>query len=135
MLPLREGAAGERVTGRMAVPVMRGDASGILLDVLRGEGEPDSFLTAAAELSARYDADALGILHDDDAQLCLTLLYELHLQASTASTTAGNGIRVSSRPDGCWSDRSTPLSERSSATGWLRRGVDSGTTWWRRCGT
>ncbi|ORL81612.1 hypothetical protein A5N71_09300 [Prescottella equi] len=80
MLPLREGAAGERVTGRMAVPVMRGDASGILLDVLRGEGEPDSFLTAAAELSARYDADALGILHDDDAQLCLTLLYELHLQ-------------------------------------------------------
>lgn len=80
MPPLRVATTDESTTGRMAVPAARGDASALLVDVLLGEGAPDDFRTAAAALGARHESNPVDVLYDDDAQLCLTLLYELHLQ-------------------------------------------------------
>lgn len=79
MLPLREDTTDVPGGGRMAVPAPRGEISAILVDVLRGEGDPESFRAAASALSTRY-TEPSGILSDDDVQLSLTLLYELHLQ-------------------------------------------------------
>lgn len=80
MLPVRENSPSDSVAGRMAVPAPRGETSAILVDVLHDAGDPDSFRTAAGALGACYAAEPVRMLYDDDAQLTLTLLYELHLQ-------------------------------------------------------
>lgn len=79
MAPVREDTSAE-TTGRMAIPAPRGEASAILVDVLQGVGDPDSFRSAATSLGRSYAAEPVRMLHDDDVQLTLTLLYELHLQ-------------------------------------------------------
>ncbi|QBJ95957.1 iron-containing redox enzyme family protein [Rhodococcus sp. ABRD24] len=62
----------------MPVPSPRGPASAALLSVLRGDAAPRIFVAAARMATA--PGRGLGVLVDDDIQLCLTLLYELHLQ-------------------------------------------------------
>ena len=65
----------------MPVPQARGPLSATLVSILRSSADPRE-LTAAADAYevARSIDPTYDILRDDDAQLTLTLLYELHLQ-------------------------------------------------------
>ena len=65
---------------RMLMPMARGPLSEQLIAVLSGvDGNAASF-TAAAQGVAAQPRDRTSIIFDDDVQLSLTLLYELHLQ-------------------------------------------------------
>lgn len=60
----------------MPIPEPRGPVSAALVAVLSGTDEPATVNTAARGYRSE---SSNGILTDDDAQLALTLLYELHL--------------------------------------------------------
>lgn len=59
----------------MPVPQARGPLSALLRHVLTGDAEPAALLVAVR--AAPTPAD---VLHDEDVQISLTMLYELHLQ-------------------------------------------------------
>lgn len=61
----------------MPVPEPRGPLSAAVIDVLRTERSPAELHPQSAD--DRYRDDPEAILLDDDAQLTLTMLYELHL--------------------------------------------------------
>lgn len=74
-LPTKATAKGTR----MPIPAPRGPVSALLISVLSGsDGNPTAFTTAARGLASEHDDRS--IVFDDDAQLSLTMLYELHLQ-------------------------------------------------------
>ena len=58
----------------MALPRARGELSGLLLAAFAGTGTASDFLAAVREWTGS------SVLFDEDVQLTLTLLYELHLQ-------------------------------------------------------
>ncbi len=60
----------------MPLPLPRGELSALLLDVLTGGSSAAEFAAAVRERGGDHN----DILGDEDVQLCLTLLYELHLQ-------------------------------------------------------
>lgn len=65
---------------RMPMPDARGPLSAQLIDVLCGlDRSPAGFASAARAAASRY-REGREILFDDDTQLALVLLYELHLQ-------------------------------------------------------
>ncbi|MCE4264924.1 iron-containing redox enzyme family protein [Rhodococcus globerulus] len=64
---------------RMPIPSARGQVSELLIALLSGSDANPAAFTAAAR-SAAGEHDGTSIVFDDDAQLSLTLLYELHLQ-------------------------------------------------------
>ncbi len=64
----------------MPLPAARGPVSTALLAVLREERPSAELHGAAQEWAATTDSGGAGIVTDEDAQLTLTLLYELHLQ-------------------------------------------------------
>ncbi|TSD45868.1 iron-containing redox enzyme family protein [Rhodococcus sp. KBS0724] len=64
---------------RMPIPSARGPVSEQLIALLSGSDANPAAFTAAARGSAD-EHDDTSIVFDDDAQLSLTLLYELHLQ-------------------------------------------------------
>lgn len=65
----------------MPVPAPRGPMSELLVSILLGHGRNACELTALIEtLVAEPAADPVEIVHDGDIQICLTVLYELHLQ-------------------------------------------------------
>jgi hypothetical protein len=67
------------VSTRMPIPAARGPVSARLIAVLSGsDANPAAFNAAARGLAEQHDGRS--ILFDEDAQLTLTLLYELHLQ-------------------------------------------------------
>jgi len=61
----------------MPMPEPRGPLSAGVVDVLRAERSPDDLLPLSVD--DRYRGEAAEMLLDDDAQLALTMLYELHL--------------------------------------------------------
>lgn len=63
----------------MPVPEPRGEVSAAAVEVLQGRRLPTDVQTLATSLRDRYRGDPVGIVYDDDAQLVLTMLYELHL--------------------------------------------------------
>ncbi len=63
--------------GPMPVPEPRGPLSATVVDVLRTERSPAELSTLT--VGDRYRGEPGRILLDDDAQLVLTMLYELHL--------------------------------------------------------
>ena len=65
--------------GRLPLPAPRGPLSGALLEVLTGVREADAgALRECAAAAARSAAGTAGIVRDEDVQLSLALLYELH---------------------------------------------------------
>ncbi len=58
----------------MPLPTARGELSGLLLGVFAGERSASDFRAAVQRWGG------IHIVHDEDVQLTLTLLYELHLQ-------------------------------------------------------
>lgn len=65
---------------RMPLPKPRGPLSEQLIAMLTGRGRPPAEFAATAHTTAARQQDSRAILADEDAQLTLTLLYELHLQ-------------------------------------------------------
>ncbi|MCL2534445.1 MAG: iron-containing redox enzyme family protein, partial [Nocardiaceae bacterium] len=63
----------------MPVPEPRGELSAALVEALHAHRRPTDLRGPAAGLADRYRDDPREILLDDDAQLVLTMLYELHL--------------------------------------------------------
>ncbi len=59
----------------MPVPAARGPLSAALREILTQGAAAATFLEAV-----RSAAPSADVLHDDDVQLTLTMLYELHLQ-------------------------------------------------------
>ena len=65
----------------MPVPQARGPLSATLVSILRSSADPREITAAADAYEDAQSTDlTYDILRDDDAQLTLTLLYELHLQ-------------------------------------------------------
>ena len=65
----------------MPCPAPRGPVSGLLFPILRGDAaDAEPFVVAARALAAAERSDPRAFLFDEDAQICLTALYELHLQ-------------------------------------------------------
>ncbi|AWK72705.1 hypothetical protein CBI38_15180 [Rhodococcus oxybenzonivorans] len=69
----------------MPFPASRGPVSELLFSILRGDVEDSESLVTAARSLTETSADTTvdgrpAILYDEDAQICLTALYELHLQ-------------------------------------------------------
>lgn len=83
---LAAGALGPKLPGtaapetRMPLPKPRGPLSEQLLAVLTGRSGCSSEIAATAHAIAARNQDSRWILADEDVQLTLTLLYELHLQ-------------------------------------------------------
>ncbi|MFC9552466.1 iron-containing redox enzyme family protein [Rhodococcus sp. NPDC056960] len=68
----------------MPLPAPRGPVSDLLFTILRGDrADATPFVPAARSLASALGEDPRAILLDDDAQICLTALYELHLQGIT----------------------------------------------------
>ncbi|MET3956291.1 hypothetical protein ABIE52_003157 [Rhodococcus sp. OAS809] len=65
----------------MPVPQARGPLSATLVSILRSSADPREITAAADAYEDAQSTDlTYDILRDDDAQLTLTVLYELHLQ-------------------------------------------------------
>lgn len=64
----------------MPVPAPRGPVSDLLISLLGGGTSKVGEFVAAAQALASAQDQPRGILYDEDAQMSLTLLYELHLQ-------------------------------------------------------
>ncbi len=72
---------GTGVPTSMPVPQARGPLSATLVSILRSSADPREITAAADAYEDAQSTDlTYDILRDDDAQLTLTLLYELHLQ-------------------------------------------------------
>lgn len=65
---------------RMPMPAPRGPLSALLVSALVEPGERSAEFTAGARAAAARNQNSRWILSDEDAQLTLTMLYELHLQ-------------------------------------------------------
>ena len=96
----------------MPFPKPRGPVSDLLFSILRADvADAEPFVAAARSLVSSARDSPRAFLVDEDAQICLTALYELHLQGIT-------GV-------GDVTDRGVERNlERRPAP----------TTWWRHCG-
>lgn len=63
----------------MPVPTPRGPVGAAVLDALSARADPIDAVVAARALHERYEHDPVAVVEDDDAQVALALLYELHL--------------------------------------------------------
>ncbi|MFZ2176258.1 MAG: iron-containing redox enzyme family protein [Rhodococcus sp. (in: high G+C Gram-positive bacteria)] len=65
----------------MPLPAPRGPVSERLVSILQGDdGDTTTLVAGARALAETYADVARGIVYDEDAQISLTMLYELHLQ-------------------------------------------------------
>lgn len=68
----------------MPFPKPRGPVSDLLFSILRADvADAEPFVAAARSLASSARDSPRAFLFDEDAQICLTALYELHLQGIT----------------------------------------------------